>query len=103
MRNCRALVLPCFQFQGRNGGVASGVEARAVQAEQEIQMADDLGKDGIKNQGEGFLDQAKGRVRNTVGGITGDTSEQIKGKAEELKGKVQRKIGEKQVEADNDV
>lgn len=68
---------------------------------QETQMADDLTKDGIKNQGEGFLDQAKGRVRNAVGGITGDTSEQVKGKAQELKGKIQRKFGEKQVEADN--
>ena len=49
------------------------------------------------------VDQAKGRLRNAVGGITGDTSEQIKGKAEELKGKAQRKIGEKQVDVDNDV
>jgi uncharacterized protein YjbJ (UPF0337 family) len=66
-------------------------------------MSDDLTKDGLKNQGEGLGDQLKGRVRNVVGGITGDTSEQLKGKAEELKGKVQRKIGEKQVDADNDV
>ena len=66
-------------------------------------MADDLNKDGLKNQGEGFLDEAKGRARNTVGGITGDTSEQLKGKGEELKGKAQRKIGEKQVDADNEV
>jgi uncharacterized protein YjbJ (UPF0337 family) len=35
--------------------------------------------------------------------MTGDTSEQVKGKAEELKGKAQRKIGEKQVDIDNDV
>jgi uncharacterized protein YjbJ (UPF0337 family) len=49
-----------------------------------------------------MVDQVKGRVRNTVGGVTGDTSEQIKGKAEELKGKAQRKIGEKQVDLDPD-
>jgi uncharacterized protein YjbJ (UPF0337 family) len=67
----------------------------------EDEMGDDLTKDGMKNQGEGLVDQAKGRVRNTVGGITGDSSEQLKGKAEELKGKAQRKIGEKQVDADN--
>ena len=65
-------------------------------------MSDDLTRDGMKNQGEGLGDQIKGRVRNTVGGATGDTSEQVKGKAEELKGKAQRKIGEKQVEADSD-
>jgi len=67
-----------------------------------FQMADDMTKDGLQNQGEGLVDQAKGRIRNTVGGITGDTSEQLKGKAEELKGKAQRKIGEKQVDLDND-
>jgi uncharacterized protein YjbJ (UPF0337 family) len=66
-------------------------------------MADDLTSKGVKNQGEGLSDQVKGRVRNTVGGITGDSSEQLKGKAEELKGKAQRKIGEKQVDIDNDV
>lgn len=64
-------------------------------------MADDLTRDGMKNQGKGLGDQIKGRVRNTVGGMTGDTSEQLKGKAQELKGKVQRKIGEKQVDADD--
>jgi len=66
-------------------------------------MSDDLTKDGLENQGEGLKDQVKGRVRITVGGMTGDTSEQVKGKAEELKGKAQRKIGEKQVDIDNDV
>lgn len=65
-------------------------------------MSDDLTKDGLKNQGEGLGDEVKGRVRNVVGGLTGDTSEQLKGKFEELKGKAQRKIGEKQVDADND-
>lgn len=65
-------------------------------------MSDDLTRDGLENQGKGAGDQVKGRVRNVVGGITGDSSEQLKGKAEELKGKAQRKIGEKQVDADND-
>jgi uncharacterized protein YjbJ (UPF0337 family) len=65
-------------------------------------MADDLTTDGLKNQGKGLGDQIKGRVRNTVGGMTGDTTEQLKGKAQELKGKAQRKIGEAQVDADSD-
>jgi len=65
-------------------------------------MSDDLTRDGLKNQGEGAADQIKGRVRNSVGGITGDSSEQLKGKAEELKGKAERTVGEKQVDADND-
>jgi uncharacterized protein YjbJ (UPF0337 family) len=66
-------------------------------------MADDLTNKGLKNQAEGLGDQVKGRTRNAVGGITGDTSEQLKGKAEELKGKAKRKIGENQVDADRDV
>jgi uncharacterized protein YjbJ (UPF0337 family) len=65
-------------------------------------MADDRTRDGIENQAEGFGKEVKGRVRNSVGGLTGDTSEQLKGKGEELKGKTQRKIGEKQVDIDDD-
>ena len=65
-------------------------------------MADDLKTDGLENQGKGLGDELKGKVRNAVGGLTGDTSEQLKGKAEELKGKAQRKIGEHQVDADID-
>ena len=34
-------------------------------------------------------------MRGTVGGATGDTSEQVKGKAQEIKGKVQQGIGKK--------
>ena len=78
------------------------VEAGAAPEPGRMTMSDDLTRDGLKNQGEGMTDQVKGRVRNTVGGITGDSSEQLKGKAEELKGKAKRKIGEKQVDLDSD-
>jgi len=64
-------------------------------------MSDDLTRDGLKNKGKGVTDEVKGRVRNTVGGITGDSSEQIKGKAKDLEGNVQRKIGEAEEDADN--
>ena len=57
-------------------------------------MADDLTSKGIKNEVEGAAKQAEGKTRNAVGGITGDSSEQIKGKAKDLEGKAQRKIGE---------
>ena len=40
------------------------------------------------------------RSRNAVGGLTGDTSEQFKGKAKEMEGKVQRKVGEVQSDID---
>ena len=65
-------------------------------------MADDRNRKGMENQIKGAGKEFKGRVRNTVGGATGDSSEQLKGKAEELKGKVQRKIGERQSDVDRD-
>ena len=95
--------MPASAPQELRERVASGVEARCSSNLEERIMADDLTSKGLKNQAEGFGDQVKGRVRNAVGGITGDSSEQLKGKAEDLKGKAKRKIGENQVDADRDV
>ncbi len=64
-------------------------------------MADDLNRDGLENQAKGLGDEVKGKVRNAVGGLTGDSSEQLKGKAEELKGKAQRKVGEAESDLDD--
>ena len=63
-------------------------------------MADDLGTDGLENQAKGAAKEAGGKLRNAVGGLTGDTSEQLKGKAKELEGKAQRKVGEGEANAD---
>jgi len=63
-------------------------------------MADDLGTDGLENQGKGAAKEVGGKIRNAVGGLTGDTSEQLKGKAKEMEGKAQRKIGETESDAD---
>ena len=65
-------------------------------------MTDDLDREGLKDQVKGTVKEGEGRVRNAVGGLTGDTSEQLKGKGQELKGKVQRKIGEAETDADRD-
>jgi uncharacterized protein YjbJ (UPF0337 family) len=64
-------------------------------------MADDLNRDGLENQAKGIGKQTEGKVRNAVGGLTGDTSEQLKGKAKDLEGKAQRKIGEAQEDLDD--
>jgi uncharacterized protein YjbJ (UPF0337 family) len=64
---------------------------------------DDMNRDGIENQIKGAGKQAEGKIRNSVGGLTGDTSEQIRGKAQELKGKAQRRIGEAAVDSDTDL
>ncbi len=53
----------------------------------------DMATEGTKDRADGMVDQVKGRARNTVGGATGDTSEQVKGKAEELKGKAKDALG----------
>jgi uncharacterized protein YjbJ (UPF0337 family) len=68
----------------------------------EQQMADELKRDGLKDQIKGTLKEGEGRVRDAIGGLTGDTSEQLKGKAQQIKGKVQRKIGEAETDADRD-
>jgi uncharacterized protein YjbJ (UPF0337 family) len=66
-------------------------------------MTDDLGNEGVEDQVKGTVKEGEGRLRNAVGGLTGDDSEQIKGKAQEVKGKVQRKIGEAESDADRDI
>ena len=63
-------------------------------------MADDLGTDGLENQAKGGAKEVGGKLRNAVGGLTGDTSEQLKGKAKEMEGKAQRKVGEAEEDVD---
>jgi uncharacterized protein YjbJ (UPF0337 family) len=61
----------------------------------EVTMSDrkDLATEGAEDEAEGTADVVKGRIRNVVGGATGDSSEQLKGKAKELAGKVKQKVG----------
>lgn len=66
-------------------------------------MADDLNRDGADNQVEGLGKQVEGRVQNAVGGITGDSKEQLKGKAKDVEGQAQRKIGEAEQDVDRDL
>jgi uncharacterized protein YjbJ (UPF0337 family) len=60
----------------------------------------DLATKGAEDRVEGTGDVIEGRIRNVVGGATGDTSEQIKGKAKELGGKAKRSIGKMKQNAD---
>ena len=66
-------------------------------------MADDLEREGLENRVKGTVKEGEGRVRDAVGGLTGDESEQLKGKGQQVKGKVQRKIGEAETDADRDL
>jgi uncharacterized protein YjbJ (UPF0337 family) len=65
-------------------------------------MADDLNRKGAEDQIKGAGNEFKGRVKDAVGGLTGDSSQQIEGKVDKLKGKVQRKIGESETDVDRD-
>ena len=59
----------------------------------------DLRDKGAENQAEGFGKRVEGRARNIAGSITGDDSEQAKGKLKEMGGKAQQKIGKMQDKA----
>jgi uncharacterized protein YjbJ (UPF0337 family) len=48
-----------------------------------------MDKDRIK----GLAEQAKGRAKETVGKVSGDTKTETEGKAEKLAGKVQNTVG----------
>ncbi len=68
-------------------------------------MADDknLTDDGLENSAEGKTSNAKGKVKDAVGGLTGDSSLQAEGKMDQAKGKVQDAFGkaERAVDPDN--
>ncbi|HEX3236281.1 MAG TPA: CsbD family protein [Gemmatimonadales bacterium] len=70
-------------------------------------MADDRGKKDLATEGgkdrlKGAAKVVEGRVRSAVGGATGDTSEQVKGKAQEIKGKAKQAIGKAKQRMDPD-
>lgn len=46
-----------------------------------------------KDRIEGSLEQAKGKVKEVAGKVTGDTKLETEGKADQIKGKVQNTIG----------
>jgi uncharacterized protein YjbJ (UPF0337 family) len=56
-------------------------------------------KEGTKDQLKGVGNQVGGRLRNAAGAVTGDMSEQVKGKVQEIKGKVQKKLGDAKKES----
>ena len=60
----------------------------------------DLATEGGEDRLEGAGNLVGGRIRNAVGGVTGNTGEQLKGKAQELKGKVQDAIGKAKQKSD---
>jgi uncharacterized protein YjbJ (UPF0337 family) len=48
---------------------------------------------GVDDSIEGKADHAKGRVKDAIGGLTGDSSLQAEGKADQLRGKAKDTLG----------
>jgi uncharacterized protein YjbJ (UPF0337 family) len=46
-----------------------------------------------KDRVEGSLEQGKGKVKEVIGKVTGDTKLEGEGKADQVKGKIQNAIG----------
>jgi len=46
-----------------------------------------------KDRIEGSAEQAKGKVKEVAGKVTGDTKTEAEGKGEQVKGKVQNAVG----------
>lgn len=46
-----------------------------------------------KDRVEGIAEQAKGKVKEVAGKVTGDSKTEAEGKADQVKGKVQNTIG----------
>jgi uncharacterized protein YjbJ (UPF0337 family) len=72
----------------------------ALNHEGDMSDRKDLATEGAEDRLEGTGDVIEGRIRNAVGGATGNTKEQLKGKAKELGGKAKQKIGKVKQDAD---
>ena len=55
---------------------------------------------GLENSAEGKATDLKGKVKDALGGLTGNTSLQGEGKLDQLKGKVQDTLGSAQRDLD---
>jgi uncharacterized protein YjbJ (UPF0337 family) len=68
-------------------------------------MMDDksLTERGAENSLKGNLSDLKGKVKDAVGGLTGDSSLQAEGKVDQLKGKLQDGLGDIQRDLDKPV
>ena len=56
-------------------------------------MSDNLHERGVKNSVEGKADNLKGKVKDAVGGLTGDSNLQAEGKVDQAKGKAKDALG----------
>jgi uncharacterized protein YjbJ (UPF0337 family) len=60
-------------------------------------------KPSTKNTAKGFAREAKGRVKEAAGAVTGNKTLKLKGKAEATAGHLQHKLGSAERQADRDL
>ena len=61
----------------------------------------DLNKRGSENETKGNLEQAKGKVKEGYGKVTGDRSTETSGKMDQAKGKFKEGMGETERKIDD--
>ena len=66
-------------------------------------MADDLRSEGMKNEVKGAAKELGGKLRDAAADITGDKSENGKGKMDRIEGEAQQKMGRVQQKAADEV
>jgi uncharacterized protein YjbJ (UPF0337 family) len=62
-----------------------------------------LADDGVDNRVKGTAKNVEGKVREAIGDLTDDGSEQLKGKAQQVKGRLQNELGKAQIDAADDL
>lgn len=89
-------MLPSFSQVGTVADIRSVVAPKAGPLEaREAKMADkDQTQRGAERSADGKLDNAKGKLKDAAGGLTGDTGMQAEGKMDQAKGKVKDAMGE---------
>jgi uncharacterized protein YjbJ (UPF0337 family) len=83
-----------LHFQG------ASPEGRETRTKEHIMDDRTLHDRGTENSIKGKLSNAAGRVKDAIGGLTGDSGMQAEGKVDQVKGKVQDKFGEVQRDLD---
>jgi uncharacterized protein YjbJ (UPF0337 family) len=70
----------------------------------------ELEKDGLINSVKGKATEAKGKIKDAAGGLTGNTGLQAEGKVDQLGGKIrnavgnaERKLAKQDSETDDDI
>ncbi|MDT8441182.1 MAG: CsbD family protein [Desulfuromonadales bacterium] len=80
------------------GHAFSGIDAAFLQTNWKeksiITRLEESMKSSVRDKAEGRLHEAKGKVKEVAGKITGSPKLEAEGKAEKIAGKVQGKVGE---------